>query len=63
MFADKLIAPWLADKTLARSAQGLGGQTFTFPETLSDETIDYYLTPLVSSSERKAQLHAFALAT
>lgn len=62
MFGDKLIAPWLADKELARSAQGLGGQTYTFPEKLSDETIDYYLTPLVSSPERKAQLHAFALA-
>jgi pimeloyl-ACP methyl ester carboxylesterase len=60
-FADRLVVPWLADKELARSARGLGS-TFTFPEKLSDEAIDYYLAPLVSSPERKAHLHAFALA-
>ncbi|MBM0107370.1 alpha/beta hydrolase [Steroidobacter sp. S1-65] len=61
-FADEWIAPWVADKALARSAQGLGGMTYTFPERLSDDTIDYYLAPLVSSPERKAQLHAYAAA-
>lgn len=61
-FADKWLGAWVADKALARSAQGLGGMTYTYPEKLSDETIDYYLAPLVSSPERKAQLHAYALA-
>lgn len=61
-FADQWIGPWVADKALARSPQGLGGMTYTFPERLSDETIDYYLAPLVSSPERKAQLHAYAVA-
>lgn len=61
-FADQWIGRWVANKKLARSAQGLGGMTYSFPERLSDETIDYYLAPLVSSPERKAQLHAYAVA-
>lgn len=61
-FADEWIAPWVADKTLVRSAKGLGGLTYTYPDRLSDEAIDYYLAPLVSSARRKAQLHAYVLA-
>lgn len=60
-FADEWLAPWVANKTLARSAQGLGGLTYTYPDRLSDEAIDYYLGPLVSSARSKAQLHAYAL--
>ena len=60
-FADAWLAPWVADKTLARSAQGLGGMTFTYPDHPTDAAIDYYLGPLVSSPERKALLHAYAL--
>jgi pimeloyl-ACP methyl ester carboxylesterase len=52
----------VADKALARSAQGLGGLTYTYPHRLADETIDYYLGPPVSSPERKSQVHAYALA-
>ena len=61
-FADKWLAAWVADKNLARSPSGLGGLTYTYPEKLSDEAIDYYLAPLVSSQERKAQVHAYTLA-
>ena len=61
-FADEWLAPWVADKKLARSKNGLGGQTFTYPENPTDEAIDYYLGPLVSSPERKALVHAYALA-
>lgn len=53
------LAPWLADKTLARSPQGLGGLTYTFPEHPTDEAIDVYLTPLVRDP---AHTHAYALA-
>jgi haloalkane dehalogenase len=52
------LAPWLADKALARSPQGLGGMTFTYPQNPSDEAIDYYLTPLVRNPERT---HAYTL--
>jgi len=61
-FADKWLAAWVANKELARSPSGLGGLTYTYPEQLSDEAIDYYLAPLVSSQERKALVHAYTLA-
>src|ERR1044072_7477513 len=60
-FADKWLGAWVADKNLARSAQGLGGLTYTYPDRLSDAAIDIYLGPLVSSPERKALLHAYTL--
>lgn len=60
-FADERLAPWSADKTLARSAQGLFGMTFTYPHRVLDESIDCYLAPLVSSAQRKAQVDAFAV--
>lgn len=58
-FVAQWLAPWLADKALARSAQGLGGMTFTFPAKLADETIDMYLGPLVRDP---LHTHAYALA-
>jgi pimeloyl-ACP methyl ester carboxylesterase len=61
-FVDKWFVPWVADKTLARSAEGLGGQTYTFRANPTDEAVDYYLTPLVSSPQRKAQVHSYAIA-
>ena len=60
-FADAWLAKWLADKNLARSAEGIGGMTYTYRAHPSDEAIDYYLAPLVASPERKALLHAYAL--
>lgn len=58
-FVPEWLAPWLADKALARSATGLGGQTYTFPERLSDAAIDTYLAPLVAEP---ARTHGYALA-
>jgi len=60
-FADEWLAPWVADKSLARSDKGLGGMTFTYPEKLADETIDMYLRPLVESPQRKALTNAYAI--
>ncbi|AIF45959.1 alpha/beta fold hydrolase [Dyella japonica] len=60
-FADEWLAPWVADKHLARSDKGLGGMTFTYPERLADETIDMYLGPLVESPARKALTNAYAM--
>jgi pimeloyl-ACP methyl ester carboxylesterase len=60
-FADTWLAKWVADKKLARSADGIGGMTYTYRAHPSDEAIDYYLGPLVSSPSRKALLHAYAL--
>jgi haloalkane dehalogenase len=61
-FADEWLAPWLADKALARSAEGLGAMCYTYPANLTDEAIEYYLSPLLRSRESKARLHAYASA-
>jgi haloalkane dehalogenase len=61
-FADKWLIPWLVDKHLARSPQGLGGQCYADPAHPTDEAIDCYLWPLVRSDARKALVHAYAIA-
>ncbi len=61
-FADQTFLPQLADKSVARSPQGLGGQCYSRPQELTDDTIDTYLAPLVSSSMRKAQTNAYCAA-
>lgn len=58
-FVAEWLAPWLADKALARSADGLGGQTFTRPAELDDAAIEMYLGPLVRNEKRT---NAFAVA-
>jgi pimeloyl-ACP methyl ester carboxylesterase len=60
-FADRWLAAWVADKALARSKTGLGGQCYADPAHPTDEAIDCYLAPLVSSPERKALVHAYAI--
>ena len=62
LYAEKWLVPWVNDKNLARSAKGLGGICFTRPAELSDQTIDCYLGPMVSSPRRKAQIDAYAVA-
>lgn len=61
LFAERYLAPQLANKQFARSAQGIGGQ-FTHPEALSDDTIDFYFEPILSSERRKAQLDQYTVA-
>jgi pimeloyl-ACP methyl ester carboxylesterase len=47
------------DKALARSPRGLGA-FYTNPADLTDEAIDYYLSPLISTPLRETQLNSFA---
>lgn len=61
-FADEWIGKWAADKNLARSDSGLGGQCYMVPTHLSDETIETYLAPLVNSPRRKSLTNAYAAA-
>jgi haloalkane dehalogenase len=61
-FADQVLAPQLRDKANARLTTGLGGCCYTRPDLLTDEAVDCYLTPLLSSPLRKAQLHAYCIA-
>lgn len=61
-FADDTFHPQLADKQFARSAEGIGGLCYTYPQNPDDETIDYYFTPLVASPQRSALTNAYAAA-
>ena len=56
LFADRFVLSQLNDKQLARSLKGLGGLSYTYPDRLSDETIEIYFRPLVESPLRKSQL-------
>jgi len=51
----------LADKSLARSAKGLGGLTYTNPADLTDEALDYYLSPIVASPSQKKLFNQFGI--
>jgi pimeloyl-ACP methyl ester carboxylesterase len=53
-------AKWLTDKSLARST--FGAAVFRDPSRFADATIEYYVTPLVSTPLRRAQYHAFHVA-
>lgn len=60
-FADEWIAPWLADKKLARSEKGIGGPCYLDPSHPTDEAIETYLGPLVESLGRKVLTNAYAV--
>jgi pimeloyl-ACP methyl ester carboxylesterase len=53
-------AKWLGDKALARST--FGAAVYRDPSRFADDTIEYYVTPLVSTPLRRAQYHAFHVA-
>jgi pimeloyl-ACP methyl ester carboxylesterase len=59
---DKFFIPQLNDKNLARSPKGLGGLAYTYPDRLTDETIEIYLRPFTTSPLRKQQLSQYTLA-
>ncbi|KRB05081.1 alpha/beta hydrolase [Lysobacter sp. Root690] len=60
-FVDEWLAPWWQDPQLARSAAGIGGMCFADPTQPTDEAIDTYFGPLLSSAHRKAMAHAYAV--
>jgi pimeloyl-ACP methyl ester carboxylesterase len=53
-------AKWLADKALARST--FGAAVYRDPARFADETIEYYVAPIVSTALRRAQYHAYHIA-
>lgn len=61
-FVDEWIAPWHADKTLARSKEGIGGMCYEDPAHPTNEAIDYYFAPLLASTTQKRLVHAYASA-
>jgi len=61
-FVDQLLAPMVADKNLARSPKGIARLAYVEPTNPTDEAVDTYFAPLVSSPRRKAQCEAYAIA-
>lgn len=61
-FVDRLLAPMVADKNLARSPQSIARLAYVEPTNPTDEAVDCYFAPLVSSTRRKAQCEAYAIA-
>jgi hypothetical protein len=61
-FVDQWLAPWRADKALARSAEGIGGMCYADATHPTDEAIECYFAPLMSSPRRKALVHAYVMA-
>ena len=57
---DRFIVSQLNDKQLARSPKGLGG-AYTYPDRLSDETIETYFRPIVETPLKKAQMQEYTI--
>lgn len=60
-FVDEVLVPQLKDKSAARLKTGLGGCCYTTPTGLTDEAIEVYLRPVVTSPLRKAQFHGYCI--
>ena len=60
-FVDDVLVPQLADKERAREPAGLGGCCYTDPAHLTDEALECYLRPIVSSPRRKQQFHDYCI--
>jgi len=61
-FVDEWLAPWWADPALARSDAGIGGMCYADRCHPTNDALDMYFGPVVSSPERKANLHRYAVA-
>ncbi|HEY0333945.1 MAG TPA: alpha/beta fold hydrolase [Stenotrophomonas sp.] len=61
-FVDDWLGRWHADRALARSPEGIGGMCFANPAHPTDEAIDTYFGPLLSTRRRTALAHAYAIA-
>ena len=61
-FVDDWLGKWQADKTLARSPEGIGGMCYADSAHPTDEAIDTYFGPLLGTQRRKDNAHAYAVA-
>jgi haloalkane dehalogenase len=61
-FVDRLIAPMVADASIARSPNSISRLAYVEPTNPTDEAVACYFAPLVSSPTRKAQCEGFAIA-
>ena len=61
-FVDEWLGKWHADTALARSSEGIGGMCYADPAHPTDEAIDTYFGPLLSTRRRADNAHAYAIA-
>ncbi|KAF1707607.1 alpha/beta hydrolase [Pseudoxanthomonas sacheonensis] len=61
-FVDEWLGRWHADRALARSSEGIGGMCYADPAQPTDEAIDTYFGPLLSTQQRTDNAHAYAVA-
>ncbi|MGH8026827.1 MAG: alpha/beta fold hydrolase [Pseudoxanthomonas sp.] len=61
-FVDEWLGKWHADRTLARSPEGIGGMCYADSAHPTDEAIDTYFGPLLSTRQRTDNAHAYAIA-
>lgn len=62
VWADQWLGPWHADPTLARSADGIGGLCYADARHPTDDAIDTYFGPLLSTVRRTELANAYAVA-
>jgi len=61
-FVDEWLGRWHADTALARSPEGIGGMCYANSAHPTDEAIDTYFGPLLSTQQRTDNAHAYAVA-
>jgi pimeloyl-ACP methyl ester carboxylesterase len=61
-FVDDWLGRWHEDRVLARSPEGIGGMCYADAAHPTDEAIDTYFGPLLSTQHRTDLAHAYAIA-
>ena len=61
-FVDDWLGRWHADRALARSPEGIGGMCYADADHPSDDAIDLYFGPLLSTQRRTELGNAYAIA-
>ena len=61
-FVDEWLGSWHADRTLARSAEGIGGMCYADPAHPTDEAIEVHFGPLLRDARSRGMAHAYAVA-
>jgi len=61
LFAENFLLPQLKDKQLARTGKGMIGSVYTYPERLTDETIEIYFGQVCQSKLRMSQMDQYTV--
>ncbi len=61
-FVDEWLGRWHADRVLARSPEGIGGMCYADAAHPTDDAIDTYFGPLLSTQHRTGLANAYAIA-